>query len=89
MERTTEESILAIIAKHCPDGAPPILPTSKLTDLGIDSLSGIEILFEIEEHFNVTLPERDPNFDTASVQGLLDAVESAVLVKAAVGPVAG
>lgn len=89
MEPTTEQQIFAIIAKHCPDDAPPILPTFNLTDLGIDSLDGIEILFEIEEHFDVTLPERDPNFDTTSVQGLVDAVESALLNKPVVDPVAG
>lgn len=89
MELTTEQQIFAIIAKHCAEGAAPVLATSSLTDLGIDSLDGIEILFEIEEHFDVTLPERDPNFDTSSVQGLLDAVEAALSSKAAAVLVAG
>jgi len=89
MDQTTEQQICAIIAKHCAADAPPILPTFNLTDLGIDSLDGIEILFEIEEHFDVTLPERDPDFDPGSVQGLVDAVDAALASKAAVIPVAG
>jgi len=30
---------------------------------------------------DVTLPDRDPNFDTGSVQGLVNAVESALAIK--------
>lgn len=82
MSQATEQEIYAIIARHCGVDAPPILTASNLNDLGIDSLDAIEILFEIEEHFNVTLPDRDPNFDTSSVQGLVDAVESAIASKA-------
>ena len=89
MDQTTEHQIFAIIAKHCKDDAPSILSTSNLSDMGIDSLDGIEILFEVEEHFDVTLPERDPNFDTSSVQGLVDAVNAALANKTAAVPVAG
>jgi len=81
MNQTTEQQIYAIIGKHCGEDAGPVMPTSNLTDLGIDSLEAIEIIFDIEEHFDVTLPDRDPNFDTGSVQGLVNAVESALAIK--------
>jgi acyl carrier protein len=83
MSQTTEQEIYAIIGKHCGEDAGPVVATSNLTDLGIDSLEAIEIIFDIEEHFDVTLPDRDPNFDTGSVQGLVNAVESALAAKAA------
>ncbi len=83
MSQTTEQQVYAIIAKHCTDAAGPIAATSNLTDLGIDSLTAIEIIFDIEEQFNVTLPDRDPNFDVGSVQGLVTAVEAALAAKAA------
>lgn len=83
MSQSTEQEIYAIIGKHCGDDVGPIVATSNLTDLGIDSLEAIEIIFDIEEHFDVTLPDRDPNFDTGSVQGLVNAVESALATKSA------
>lgn len=86
MSESTEQEVHAVIAKHCGEGVGAILPTSTLTDLGIDSLEAIEIIFDIEEHFNVTLPDRDPNFDTGSVQGLVNAVESALAAKVAGTP---
>ena len=81
MSQATEQEIYAIIGKHCGADAPPILPTFNLKDLGIESLDAIEILFEIEEHFDVTLPDRDPKFDISSVQGLVDAVDTALAIK--------
>ena len=90
MSQTTEQQVYAIIGTHCKDAGGQINATSNLTDLGIDSLTAIEIIFDIEEQFNVTLPDRDPNFDIGSVQGLVNAVESALAAKsgAAGAPVA-
>jgi len=48
---------------------------STLTDLGIDSLEAIEIVFNLEERFKIGFPDRDPSFDTGTVRGLVDAVE--------------
>lgn len=81
MSQATEQEIYAIIGKHCGADAPAILPAFNLKDLGIESLDAIEIIFEIEEHFDVTLPDRDPNFDISSVQGLVDAVDAALAIK--------
>ena len=83
MNQSVEQQIYTIIGKHCDAGVGPILPTSTLTDLGIDSLGAIEIIFDIEEHFNLTLPDRDPNFDTGSVQGLITAVDAALAARVA------
>ncbi len=41
----------------------------------------MQIIFEIEDHFKITLPDRDPNFDTESVKGLVEAVEKLVAEK--------
>lgn len=83
MNETIEQQIFAIIGNHCGEGAAPVQPTSSLSDLGIDSLEAIEIIFDIEEHFNVTLPDRNPDFDTGTVQGLVHAVEAVLAGKAA------
>jgi acyl carrier protein len=83
MSTSTEQRIHAIIARHQGEAPPPIQPDSRLEDLGIDSLTAIEIIFEIEEAFDVTLPDRDPDFDTGCVQGLVDVVERTLANKPA------
>jgi len=86
MSEAIDQQVFAIIAKRCGPECPPIEPTFNLKDAGIDSLTAIEIIFDIEEHFDIELPERDPAFDTNSVQGLLDAVNSALSAKAVGAP---
>ncbi|MFI4888881.1 MAG: acyl carrier protein, partial [Burkholderiales bacterium] len=54
-----------------------------LKDLEIPSLDAIQIIFEIEDHFKIQMPDRDPNFDTESVKGLVDTVEKLLAEKAA------
>lgn len=82
MSQSTETDILAIIVKHGVTDGAEVTSQSTLKELGLDSLQAIEILFEIEEHFDVTLPDRDPDFDNNSVQGLIDAVDVALQAKA-------
>jgi acyl carrier protein len=60
-----------------------------LKDLNIQSLDAVQILFEIEDHYKIQMPDRDPNFDTESVKGLIDAVQKLVAEKAATPPAAG
>ena len=86
MSQSTQQEIYKIIAGHAAIEPDTVTPESKLQDLGIDSLEAIEIIFDIEEHFGVNLPDRDPNFDTGSVQGLLDAVQAALAAKAGNAP---
>ena len=46
-----------------------------MKDLEIQSLDAVQIIFEIEDHFKITMPDRDPQFDTESVKGLVETVE--------------
>lgn len=80
-----QETIFDIIAKEAGIDRSRITPESTLKELEIQSLDAVQIIFEIEDHFKITLPDRDPNFDTESVKGLVDAVERLVAEKAA-GP---
>lgn len=43
-------------------GAAPeeILPSSKLEDVGVDSLQLLNLMFDLEERFEVTLPDDLP-----------------------------
>jgi acyl carrier protein len=81
-----QETIFAIIAKESGVEASKITLESTLKDLEIDSLDAVQIIFELEDAFKITLPDRDPTVDTDSVQGLVTAVERLVAEKDAAAP---
>lgn len=83
MNATVQQQVFEIIAEQGRIELDTITTESTLSDLGIASLEAIEIIFEIEEHFDITLPDQDTDFDTGSVQGLLDAVNAAIAAKPA------
>jgi|KBSMisStaDraftv2_1062788.scaffolds.fasta_scaffold69523_3 acyl carrier protein len=72
---SVQETIFAIISKEAGIDPGKISLDSTLKDLEIQSLDAVQIIFEIEDHYKITLPDRDPNFDTESVRGLVEAVE--------------
>jgi acyl carrier protein len=78
---SVQETIFAIISKEAGVDLGKISLDSTLKDLEIQSLDAVQIIFEIEDHYKITLPDRDPNFDTESVRGLVDAVERLVAEK--------
>lgn len=84
-ETTTElqQTVLEIIAAQalCPVG--DITPDAALEGLGIDSLGQAEIIFAIEEAFDVTIPfnANTPQalaFDLSTVAGVIAGVEALV-----------
>lgn len=86
MNNTTQQQVFEIIAKQAKLDAAIIKPESTLKDLGVASLEAIELIFDIEEHFNINFPDQQgANFDTDTVQSLVDAVQKALDEKAAVG----
>ena len=88
MSEDVRQTVFSIIAKEAGIDEGKVTLDSTLKDLEIPSLDAIQIIFEIEDHFKITLPDRDPNFDTESVKGLIDAVEKLVAAKAATPPAA-
>ena len=86
MTDTTQQQVFDIIAKQAKIDVATIKPESTLKDLGIASLEAIELIFDIEEHFNITFPDQQgANFDTDTTQSLVDAVQHALDEKAAAG----
>jgi len=80
---SVQETVFGIISKEAGIDLAKITPQSTLKDLEIQSLDAVQIIFEIEDHYKITLPDRDPNFDTDSVKGLIDAVEKLLAEKGA------
>ena len=83
---SVQDTIFDIIASESGTDRAKITPEATLKDLDIQSLDAVQILFEIEDHFKITMPDRDPNFDTESVKGLIDAVEKLVAEKGSAPP---
>ncbi len=81
MTESVQQQILDIISKHCEVDPATLTLDSRLTDLGMDSLEAIEVIFDIEEHFDITLPEKDPDFESDTAAGLLKAVEAGLAAK--------
>jgi acyl carrier protein len=76
------EQTFAVVAKHAKKEASMLTPELTLADLGIASLSAIEIIFDLEELFDVDFPEQSPAFDTGTLQELIDAISRALAAKA-------
>jgi acyl carrier protein len=84
---SVQDTVFDIIARESGIDRMRITPDATLKALEIQSLDAVQIIFEIEDHFKITMPDRDPNFDTESVKGLVDAVEKLV-AEQATSPVA-
>jgi acyl carrier protein len=82
MTDTTQQQVFEIIAKQAKIDVAAIKPESTLKDLGIASLDAIELIFDIEEHFDITFPDQQgANFDSDTAQSLLDAVQKGLEAK--------
>jgi acyl carrier protein len=83
MSDGVQPKVFSIIAREAAIHEDGIEPDATLKDLGIGSLDRAQIVFAIEDHFRIQIPDRDPDFDTRSVSGLVDAVEKLLAEHAA------
>jgi acyl carrier protein len=83
MSDDIQTTVFSIIAREAGIDVDTITPDSTLKELRISSLDASQIVFALEDHYRIRIPERDPGFDTASVQGLVDAVEKLLAEQAA------
>ncbi len=86
MSDDVQQTIFGIIAKEAGIDPSKVTMDSTLKDLEIPSLDAIQIIFEIEDHYKIQMPDRDPNFDTESVRGLVETVQKLLAEKAANPP---
>jgi acyl carrier protein len=89
MSEDVRQTVFSIIAKEAGIEESKVTLDSTLKDLEIPSLDAIQIIFEIEDRFKIQMPDRDPNFDTESVKGLVETVEKLLADKAANPSAAG
>jgi acyl carrier protein len=76
----TTTDVLDLIRKKLPPGKTELKMEDRLEDLGIDSLSTVELIFELEEKFNIQIPynanDTEPEFQT--VGEVVDAIKNLV-----------
>jgi acyl carrier protein len=81
MTDDVQKTVFDIIAREANIDVSKITMDSTLKDLEIPSLDAIQILFEIEDHYKIQMPDRDPDFDTESVRGLIETVQKLLTEK--------
>jgi acyl carrier protein len=74
MSNELTERVIRVIAatQHIP--AEKITPQSTFQELGIDSMDGINILFALENEFNINIPD-DAARELRGIQDLVNGVE--------------
>ncbi len=78
---STEQTIIDIIARTCSIERERITLDATLKDLDVHSLDAVQVLFEIEDRFNVNVPERNDQYSAGTVRDLVDGIEQLLAAK--------
>lgn len=73
--------IFGIVARQAKVDVSKLSPASTFKDLAVSSLTAIEVIFEIEERFDITFPDQDANLATDTLQHLVEITTAALLRK--------
>lgn len=84
---STAQRVKKIIADQAMISVEDVKDDASPEDLGLDSLALVEIVFAIEEEFDVSVPfnANEPeksDFDISSVSKIIEAVDNLVTAKA-------
>ncbi len=84
-----QSRIFEIVARHAKVDIRTLTPQATFKDLAISSLTAIEVIFEIEERFDITFPDQEANLGADNLQRLLDVVHGVLSSKAGAQAPAG
>ena len=79
---STEQIIFDIIAKTCSVERDRITLDSTLKDLDVHSLDAVQVLFEIEDQFDIAVPEREVQYSAGTLGDLINGVDKLLAAKA-------
>lgn len=74
-------TVTDVVAKTAGVTADSIGPATTIHNVGISSLDAIEMLFQLEEKFDVLLSEREVDLGTATVADLVRAIHAAAAAR--------
>lgn len=75
---TTAEQLKSILTEKFSVPEEKVRPDAKLEDLGLDSLDMIEVLFEVEDTFNIRVPDDGGAIRSATIRELMETVQRLV-----------
>jgi len=69
--------VVAIIAKKLPPDKRELQMTDRLDEIGIDSLMGVEMMFDLEEKFDIQIPfnANDAKLEYETVGEVVEAIK--------------
>jgi acyl carrier protein len=69
--------VVAIIAKKLPSEKRNLQMTDRLDEIGLDSLMGVEMIFDLEEKFDIQIPfnANDAKLEYETVGEVVDAIK--------------
>jgi len=77
--------VIAIIAKKKRVERPTVEVSDRLRDLGLESLDAVELIFDLEEKFDIQIPYNanagNPRTEFQTVGDVIEAVESLIAQK--------
>lgn len=79
---STQQTIIDIIAKTCSIERDRITLDATLKDLDVHSLDAVQVLFEIEDRFDISVPEREDQYSGGTVRDLIEGVDRLLAAKA-------
>ena len=79
---STQQTIIDIIAKTCSIERDRIALDATLKDLDVHSLDAVQVLFEIEDRFDISVPEREDQYSAGTVRDLIEGVDRLLAARA-------
>jgi acyl carrier protein len=69
--------VIAIIGKKLPPDKQNLRMTDRLDEIGVDSLMAVEMIFDLEEKFDIQIPfnANDAKLDFETVGDVVDAIK--------------
>jgi acyl carrier protein len=77
----TKQAIFDIIAKTCSIPRERITLDSTMKDLDVHSLDAVQVLFEIEDRFEIAVPEREDQYSAGTLRDLIEGVDGLLAAK--------
>ncbi len=73
-----QREVIAIIAKKLRGAAHNVKPDDRLDELGLDSFAAVEMIFDLEEKFDIEIPynSNDARLDFETVRDVAEAIQN-------------
>jgi len=76
--------LLELVAQRAEKSIDDISPDARLDDIGIDSLGVAELIFDIEDRFNITIPDSEDiqsRFDLGTIDDVTQQLEKQIEIQ--------